>query len=124
MRRKNAALYNSLLKDIPGIILPVERPNVKNVYWMYSILIDRKFGMGRKKFMEKLKSKGIETRTFFIPLHNQPILKKMGIVSKERYSVADDIARRGLYLPSGSGLKKREIEYICDCIRTIGRKRC
>ena len=123
MRRKNAAMYNSLLKDIPGITLPVERPDVKNVYWMYSILIDRKFGTGRRRFMESLKAKGIETRIFFLPLHNQPIFKKMGCASKKRYPVAEDIARRGLYLPSGSGLKKKEIEYICDCIRTIGRKR-
>ena len=123
MRRENAELYNSLLKDVPGIALPVERPNVKNVYWMYSILIDKKLGMGRKKFMEKLKSKGIDTRTFFIPLHDQPIFKKMGYASRKYYPVAEDIARRGLYLPSGSGLKKREIEYICDCRRTIGRKK-
>ena len=123
MRRRNAAIYNSLLKNVPGITLPVERRDAKNVYWMYSILIDKKFGMGRRKFMEELKAKGIEARIFFIPLHDQPIFKKMRCASKKRYPVAEDIARRGLYLPSGSGLKKKEIEYVCDCIRTIGKKR-
>jgi perosamine synthetase len=62
---------------------------------------------------------GIETRTFFIPLHNQPFLGKKYRASKERFPVAEDIARRGLYLPSGSGLKKEEIAYVCDCIKKI-----
>lgn len=123
MRRKNARLYNSLLKNIPGVILPVERPDTKNVYWMYSILIDKEFGVGRKKLMEKLKAKGIETRTFFIPMHNQPVFKKAGCGMAKRYPIAEDVARKGIYLPSGSGLKKAEIKYICDCIRTIGKRR-
>ena len=122
MRRNNAALYNALLKNIPGITLPVERANVKNVYWMYGILIDRRFGVSRTQLMGKLKKKGIETRTFFIPLHDQPVFKKVGCASVKRYPIAEDIARRGFYLPSGSGLKKKEIEYICDCIRTIRRR--
>lgn len=122
MRRKNAAIYNSLLKDVPGITCPVEHSHVKNVYWMYSILVDKSFGMSRTKFMKRLKDMEIESRTFFIPMHQQPVLKKMGIVKKGRYPVAEDIAKRGLYLPSGSGLKKKEIEYVCDCIRKIRKE--
>jgi len=120
-RRTNAKLYNSRLKDIPGITLAVERPDVKNVHWMYSILINKKFGMSRKELITKLKVKRIETRTFFLPLHNQPVFKKMGYASKNRYPVAEEISRRGLYLPSGSGLKKNEIEYICECIKKIAK---
>jgi len=120
--RTNAKLYNSLLRDIPGVTLPVERPLIKNVYWMYSILIDKDFGRSRNELMKRLKSMGVESRTFFIPMHQQPVLKKVGIASTGRYPVADDISRRGLYLPSGSGLKKKEIEYVCDCIRKIGGK--
>lgn len=122
MRRGNAVLYNSRLKNIPGITLPVERPDVKSTYWVYSILIDKRFGVSRKKLMEQLKAKGIETRTFFIPLHDQPVFRKKKCASLKRYPVAEDISQRGLYLPSGSGLKKKEIEYICDCIKRIGRR--
>jgi len=117
MKRKNAALYSALLADLPGVVLPVERPNVKSVFWMYSILIKKKIGINCGKLMEKLRAKGIETRTFFLPLHNQPVFRKLGCASRSCYPVAEDIAARGLYLPSGSGLKKKEIEYICECIR-------
>lgn len=118
-RRRNAAIYNSLLKNVPGLTLPVERPDVKNIYWMYSIVIDKSFGKTRSGLMKQLKEMGVESRTFFIPMHQQPILKKMKIVDNKKYPVADDIAKRGLYLPSGSGLKRKEIQYVCDCIRKM-----
>lgn len=118
-RRNNARLYNSLLEGIPGITRPVERSKTKNVYWMYGVLIDRKFGMNRNKLMGALRAKGIETRTFFLPLHDQPVFKEVGRSARKCFPVAQDIARRGLYLPSGSGLKKKEIEYICQCVKSL-----
>lgn len=121
-RRRNAMLYNGILKEVPGIQLPVERKNVKNVYWMYSILIHKEFGISRDELAKKLWDHGIETRTFFVPMHRQPILRKMGYTSKERFPVSDDIARKGLYLPSGSGLKKSQIKRICDVIRKVQRR--
>jgi len=121
-RRRNAQIYNSLLADVPGLTLPKEREDSKNVYWMYSVLVGRKFGVRRDRLIKELRRKGIDTRTFFVPMHQQPILKKMGLVSGERYPVAERIAREGLYLPSASGLKQKQIEFICDAIKQIRRK--
>ena len=105
-----------------GFTFPVEQCDGENVYWMYGILVDREFGMSRNRLMRKLLEKGIETRTFFWPMHWQPVFQKMGLFSKERYPVAEDMAKRGVYLPSGSGLKRSEIEYICDVIIKLKTK--
>ena len=118
-RRNNARIYHSLLSGIKGLTLPVERKGTKNVYWMYGFLVEKSFGMNRGRLMQKLHEKGIETRTFFFPMHRQPVLKKMGLFARERYPVAEGISQKGLYLPSGSGLKRQEIEYICDTIRSL-----
>jgi perosamine synthetase len=118
-RRRNAHLYNSLLKDIEGIRLPVEKEWAKNVYWMYSILIEDVFGMSRDELMNKLEKKGIETRTFFIPMHMQPVFQNMGLFNGERYPVAEELSRKGMYLPSSSGLKEEEIKYICDAVKEM-----
>jgi perosamine synthetase len=118
-RRRNAHYYNSLLKDIPGITLPVEREKVKNVYWMYSILIEDEFGLSRDELMVKLKEKDIETRTFFYPMHQQPVFQEMGLLKDEKYPIAEALAQKGLYLPSGSGLKGEEIEKVCQTIKEI-----
>jgi len=119
MRRRNARRYNSYLKNIKGITLPPEKKWAKNVYWMYSILIEDEFGVGRTELMDRLMKKGIDTRTFFIPMHEQPVFQKMGLFQGESYPVAEEISRKGMYLPSSSGLKEEEIRYIYEAIREI-----
>ncbi len=119
MRRKNAALYNAGLKDTLGITLPQEKQWAKNVYWMYGILTDNRLGITRDSLMQRLKEKGIDSRTFFLSMHVQPAFLDMGLFEGESYPVATDLSKNGLYLPSGSGLKSEEIDYICTCIRSM-----
>ena len=119
MRRRNAHLYNEYLKDVKDITLPVEKEWAKNVYWMYSILIEDELGMSRDELMLKLEKKEIETRTFFIPMHEQPVFLNMGLFKGGRYPVAEELARTGMYLPSSSGLKEEEIRHICDAIKVM-----
>ena len=41
-------------------------------------MIEDEFGMSRDELMRELKKKGIETRTFFIPMHEQPVFLNRG----------------------------------------------
>lgn len=119
-RRRNAAEYTRRLSAIPGIRTPAEAPWAKNVYWMYGILVDEDaYGMNRDQLRTVLADHGIETRTFFIPMHCQPVYWKQ--YKGERYPVAEDLCRRGFYLPSASSLTIGEIEYITDVIRAACR---
>jgi perosamine synthetase len=52
-------------------------------------------------------------------MHVQPAFLNMGLFKGESYPVATGLSERGLYLPSGSGLKSEEIDYICTCLRSI-----
>lgn len=121
MRRKNAQMYNNNLESIPGITLPAEKNWAKNVYWMYSIKIGDDFGISRDELAVKLRGKGIETRNFFIPVHHQPAFQNMGLFKNENYPVSEDIAGRGLYLPSGSGLTEEQIQMVCRALQDIRR---
>ena len=114
-RRRNAALYNELLMKVPGIVLPPEASNVESAFWMYSILVGDEFGMTRDELRWFLADKGIETRTFFIPMHFQPIY--YATYKGQRYPVAEDLCRRGLYLPSSSALSKEEIRYVTQAVK-------
>ncbi len=118
-RRRNARLYHELLSGIEGLTLPTQRKDVRNVYWMYGVVIEPSFGLQREALMKKLLSQGIETRTFFIPMHNQPVLKKAGYMDRGKYPVSKRLGRCGFYLPSGSGLKKDQITYIARCLKAI-----
>ena len=110
IRRKNANIYNKLLEDNKNITLPIEMEWAKNVYWLYSILVDK---IPRDEFARILLENEIDTRPFFIPIHLQPPYEKYG---KKRLSVAEDLAKRGISLPSAPTLKRDQIEYICGII--------
>jgi len=115
-RRSNAANYTKRLASIPGITTPPEAPWAKNVFWMYGILVNaEEFGMNRDELRGVLANNGIETRTFFIPMHCQPIYWEQ--FKGERYPVAEQFCRDGFYLPSASSLTLGEIEYVAEVIR-------
>lgn len=117
IKTDNAKEYNKLLADIPGLQLPVEKENVKNVYWMYGVVTKK---INAKDFANKLMKAGIQTRPFFYPLHLQTIFKKENIKFKNgKCKNAEHIAKFGLYLPSGLGLNKKEINFICKTIKNI-----
>jgi perosamine synthetase len=119
MRRRHAGLYTAHLSGLRGVVLPPEKPWAKNVYWMYGILLTEAAPVGRDELREALAAHGIETRTFFFGMHEQPALRKRGLFAGEAFPVADALARQGLYLPSGTGLRESEIGYVCDTIRAV-----
>jgi perosamine synthetase len=118
-RRKTARLYNELLKEVEGIRLPAQKEWAKNVYWMYSILIQDEFGISRDELQAKLKGSGVDTRSFFIPMHQQPAFGNLGLFEGESYPVSEEISKRGMYLPSGSGLTEEEIGQVSTTLKRI-----
>ena len=109
LRRKHAHRYTEALRELP-VKTPVEMPGYKNSYWMYTLLLADK--ATRDGLIRYLAEREIETRTFFIPMHQQPILNCQG-----EFPVADNISERGLYLPSGTGLTDSQIDRICGTIQ-------
>ncbi len=119
MRRNNASLYNQALGATPGLTLPVEEDWALNSYWMYGILIEDDFGIGRDQVMEGLRRHGVDSRCFFQPMHLQESLLAYGCEGARDYPVAEELSRRGLYLPSGSGLTENQILYIAQCLERL-----
>ena len=74
--------------------LPVEEPWATNVYWMYGLVLDEATGMDAVAFARRLKAHGVETRPFFLGMHEQPALWEEGFFRGERYPVAERIARK------------------------------
>jgi len=119
-RRANAARYTAALEQIPGIVTPPQAGWAKSVFWMYSILVEDEFGMTRDQLRAYLADHGIETRTFFIPMHLQPIYHQA--YKGQRYPVAEMLCQRGFYLPSASSLTTREIDYVTETMGRVHRQ--
>lgn len=116
-KRKNAEIYSSLLKDVKGLTLQHEMPWAKNVYWMYSILVEDDFGCSRDELMKLLKTEGVDTRPFFCPMHQLPMYSE-GHHDNE-FPVASELAMKGVNLPSSVKLSEQDIRYVCDAIKRI-----
>jgi perosamine synthetase len=113
MRRENAQRYNDRLRGERGISVPVERPYAYNSFWMYAILIEDDFGLSRDEVMKGLEARGIDTRSFFVPMHQQTGLVAYGADVSGSYPHSEYVSPRGLYLPSSSGLSEEQIERVC-----------
>ncbi len=114
-KREIGNLYNTLLKDVDGIQLPLKQTDyAENVYWVYGIVL--KNAKCAKKISAQLAEKGIGSRPFFYPMHKQPVFNKMGLFNNEQYLVAENLAEYGLYLPSGLGISDDEIKYVADVL--------
>ncbi len=122
-RRSVGLRYNEALKEIDGLILPIEKKNCKNVYWMYAVVLSDKINLSKEEFMERLKSEGIDTRSFFIPMHKQPAYYEKTVENAPKcdgkFPIADKIGERGFYLPSSSNLTDEEIEYVRKSLKKI-----
>lgn len=118
IRRKIAGVYHSLLKDIKGVVLPPEMPWAKHVYWVYPVLIEDKFGLGKDELIEKMSQLGIETKPFFYALHSMPPYN-----DGKTFPVAEELSRKGICLPCSAKLSEQDIELIARAIGDISAHR-
>lgn len=119
-RRKNTKLYTKRLSSVRGLILAKEQPGTKNIFWMYSVLVEKDFALARDDLRFYLAKKGIETRSFFIPIHLQPIYFNQFV--SQKFPISEELCQKGMCLPQGSKLTTKEIEFICQQIKKASKK--
>ncbi|BCS55959.1 DegT/DnrJ/EryC1/StrS aminotransferase family protein [Geobacter sp. SVR] len=116
-KRAIAAAYHTLLGGLPTITLQREETWAKNVYWVYALLIEESTGLTAAQLSSRLREHGIETRPFFLGMHQQPAFHRMGLFHGESYPVAERLALQGLYIPSGLTLSDSQITQVADAVK-------
>ncbi len=111
--------YSRRLKHIRSLQLPIEENWARQVYWMYGIVLNESTGLDAPELARLLQAEGIETRPFFLGIHEQPVYTKQGLFQGEQYPVAERIARQGLYLPSGLTLTEAQLDEVCQAVEKI-----
>ena len=135
-KRRMGKAYTEQLQGITGLQLPVEESWAKQIYWMYGIVLNENTGLDAVQFAEKLKEKGLETRPFFLGMHEQPAFQTPSLLSPnlpslgrrdrgralftgESYPVAERIARQGLYIPSGLTLTEEQLDQVSLVVKAV-----
>jgi len=117
LKRRIFYWYFNELKNIQNIKLNFETKNTKSIYWMTSILLNKKINLTRDSFCKKLYNLKIDTRPIFPELSSFKIWKLKQKNLKNRKSKL--ISERSINLPSGVCISKKEVVYICNQIKEI-----
>ena len=119
-KRRMGQRYTKLLADIPGLELPLaETDYSQNIYWVYGVVLADNMPLTPAEVMAELGARDIGSRPFFWPMHEQPVLQKMGFFDGVRCPVAERLARRGFYVPSGLALEDSEITMVASALCDI-----
>ena len=100
--------YIKHLKNIPGVKIIQPPQGSNHIPFRVAILFDQNID----SIMQYLTDKGIETRTFFYPIHKQPCYKTSINLKNSTY-----VYKHGLCMPSYPELNKDQIQYVCDKIK-------
>ena len=115
-KRRVAARYDELLGGVPGIQIPVEKEWARSVYWMYAIVVGDEYPLTRDELAGALAADGIDSRTFFCPMNQQPFLRRQPGYRDVPCPVADRLWETGLYLPSAPSLTDAQLERVAERI--------
>ena len=117
-RNRLARKYRNELQSIPQLTpMPLNQHGL-DAPWVFGVLADSKDT--RKQLRQALADGGYETRDYFLPLHLQPMYTAATSNGKQiSLPNAEDIAKRGFYLPTYYDMSNKLIEDICQCLRDV-----
>ena len=111
-RRNNTRLYNKLLSDVEGVIIPEEADYARHIYHIYAIRVQN-----RDELMKYLADKAIYTGIHYpIPVHLQDAYQFLGL-GKGSFPVAEKCADEFISLPMFPELTNEQIEYTVEQIK-------
>jgi dTDP-4-amino-4,6-dideoxygalactose transaminase len=109
--------YRLRLRHLPGVEFMPEAPWGRCSRWLSVILINPdEFGATPETVRLALEAENIESRPIWKPLHLQPVFSGCEVVGG---AVAEDLFRRGLCLPSGTGMTETDIERVVEVIQRV-----
>lgn len=116
-KRQMAACYREHLQGIDSIELPYEESWAEHAYWMFGIRVLPKGRVSRDGLANALRENGIDTRTFFRPMNEQPCFQKAKNFRPTSCPIGGDLWKTGILLPSSQTLTTDQVAQIAAVIR-------
>ena len=119
-KRRMGLVYSKLLSGVTGLQLPIAHTDyAENIYWVFGLVIADDVNLTADYVIKRLASKGVGCRPFFYPMHQQPVLKKMGFFEGVSLPIAEKLYRKGFYIPSGMALSDEQMEEVAVAVKEI-----
>lgn len=115
--------YKENLTSLDGITFAKKQANVQSNYSYFPILIDQQlFGANRDFVATKLEEHGVYARKYFYPIVTEFKCYKQEFSGFDT-PVAKEISEKVLTLPLYPKLSFEEIDFICDILKGIKKRR-
>lgn len=118
-RKRVAGQYREQLKDIPGITLMQNMPDVRHNYSYFPIFVDEEqYGMTRDELYFKMKEAGVLGRRYFYPLISEfSTYRGLDSARKENLPNAHRLADRVICLPMHHEMRQDDIKLVVEKIQ-------
>lgn len=119
-RIQNAAYITKGLENLPGLTLPVVRPECLHVFHLYPVVIDPiKFRMNKEEFVYRmLHERGIKVGTHYIPLHWTTAFRNRGF-RPGQFPNADHAGECLITLPINPRQTTEALNYLIESVRVL-----
>ena len=115
-KRKILKEYTQKLNGVKGISrLPFLDKKITHSNWLFGIILEK--SSTRDTLIKQLLGLGIETRSFFYPLHTMPPYRRFK--RSTDLKICNELSCKGLLLPSSMNLSSFDIDFITKSIVDI-----
>lgn len=121
-RRRVASRYRDGLSRVAGIRCQHVPDNCQSSYKDFTVVVENEFPLTRDELRAFLTSRGIDTRTYFVPsVHRQRCYRPLGYEGK--LPVTEDLEKRVLSLPMWSRMTGEQADATVEAIAEAGVSR-
>lgn len=122
IRNKNFDYLKNFFSNYPQFFkLPEQNKGVKTPWLAFPLVLKKNNIFNRKKLQIFFEKNNIQTRTIFTGnILKQPVMKNRYHKKHPKCnSVADDVMKNGILIGCHQGMKKSDLDYICNIFKKI-----
>lgn len=115
-----ASWYEEALQSIEGIAAPTSSAGAQVSWFSYVVRLPGDVSQPRRDaILTGLRSKGIDCRDYFTPIHLEPFYRKQLGIPEGTFPIAESESKRTIALPFFGQLSLEEVEYVVQTLKEL-----
>ena len=106
-------IYNEAFRDIPEIVTPYEKKEVRSAYHLYVIQVNN-----RNHIFAELRKRNIGVQVHYIPVYKQPFYQNQGYKENE-CSIAEKYYKHCISIPMFPKMTDNDVDNVIQEIKQV-----